>query len=35
MLLRLIIPLPEEEAVSSFEPILDLPNLAKDVRQYL
>jgi hypothetical protein len=33
MLLRLKIPLPEEEAASSSEPTLDHPNLVKGVRQ--
>jgi hypothetical protein len=33
MLLRFKIPLPEEEATSSPEPILDHPNLVKGVRQ--
>jgi hypothetical protein len=35
MLLRFKISLPEEEAASSSKPILDHPNLAKGVRQYL
>jgi hypothetical protein len=35
MLLRLKIPLPDEEAASPSEPTLDHPNLAKRVRQYL
>jgi hypothetical protein len=35
MILRLKIPLPEEEAACSSKPTLDRPNLAKGVRQYL
>jgi hypothetical protein len=35
MLLRLKIPLLEEEATSSSEPTLDHPNLAKGVKHYL
>jgi hypothetical protein len=35
IILRLKIPLPEEEAPSSSKSTLNHPNLAKDVKQYL